>query len=468
MSIWIPNALRGTETETLLRQLEIACQSRHIQLSREWVRAGYGGQVVYTLTQRGETLTTLTIEGMEGKTARSAAYKQLETLLNDVLARPLLSDEEQPTHPLGEAHLPDDVYQQMIALGAVKQQAVWYCPENAIATCEPLLAPYRYVSLGRLTSDEERLLRRNLPEKFLIPRRHYEFATVVKYQARAQSLLTDFHAGQKEVRLGRPTKRANDALRALGAWWDGGAWVCRARHEAQAREIIAQAEREDREEQAAELKRSEEKRAAERAAGIIQIERGEGYGGEAFGVGEVVWVDETRYRPDGAQGWYVVLSAKSHYIREDGMSFGVGEDSGYLFSATLRPATAEEAAPHQAKAEAAQQRRQRRQAIEQGLRNHFAANAPDAEYPAGPITPQGVRVNIGEGQNIYGTGEWFVLDNDGTHVWHVRNNGMDGDNWAYNNIGTGGAGAIGHRFPLTPERREILTLAQAAQADNAN
>jgi hypothetical protein len=36
-------------------------------------------------------------------------------------------------------------------------------------------------------------------------------------------------------------------------------------------------------------------------------------------------------------------------------------------------------------------------------------------------------------------------------IWLVRGNGSDGDNWAPNNVRTGGAGAIGRRLPWTPE-----------------
>jgi hypothetical protein len=79
-----------------------------------------------------------------------------------------------------------------------------------------------------------------------------------------------------------------------------------------------------------------------------------------------------------------------------------------------------------------------------------------------PLRLTGTTVPIGNGQTPYGGGQWFVLDADGAHVWHVRNNGMDGDNWSHNNIVTGGAGAIGLRFELTDERRAYVreTLAE--------
>ena len=40
----------------------------------------------------------------------------------------------------------------------------------------------------------------------------------------------------------------------------------------------------------------------------------------------------------------------------------------------------------------------------------------------------------------------------GEYIWAVTNNGMDGHDWSRNNIRTGGAGAIGHRYSRAPER----------------
>ena len=52
-------------------------------------------------------------------------------------------------------------------------------------------------------------------------------------------------------------------------------------------------------------------------------------------------------------------------------------------------------------------------------------------------------------ENIYGGGEWWVIQKE--WIWHIRNNGHDGDNWSANNVNTGGAGAIGHRVPYSDE-----------------
>jgi hypothetical protein len=69
------------------------------------------------------------------------------------------------------------------------------------------------------------------------------------------------------------------------------------------------------------------------------------------------------------------------------------------------------------------------------------------ERPDGSNVPEGVRVH--DTQNLYGGGDWFVVGSD--WIWYVQNNGMDGDDWAVNNVRTGGAGAIGWRVPYDPE-----------------
>jgi hypothetical protein len=52
-------------------------------------------------------------------------------------------------------------------------------------------------------------------------------------------------------------------------------------------------------------------------------------------------------------------------------------------------------------------------------------------------------------ENVYGGGEWWVIQPE--WIWHVRNNGFDGDDWGRNNVQTGGAGAIGVRVPYSEE-----------------
>ena len=67
--------------------------------------------------------------------------------------------------------------------------------------------------------------------------------------------------------------------------------------------------------------------------------------------------------------------------------------------------------------------------------------------PDGDNSPEGERVL--DTQDIYGGGSWFVIGPE--RIWYIRNNGMDGDNWSYNNVRTGGAGAIGWYIPFDEE-----------------
>lgn len=64
-----------------------------------------------------------------------------------------------------------------------------------------------------------------------------------------------------------------------------------------------------------------------------------------------------------------------------------------------------------------------------------------------------------DGPSIYGTGEWLHITDRA--LYHVRNNGMDGDNWALNNYPTGGAGAICVKADINdPKVEEFLRRAK--------
>lgn len=76
----------------------------------------------------------------------------------------------------------------------------------------------------------------------------------------------------------------------------------------------------------------------------------------------------------------------------------------------------------------------------------------NAEYPKteNKMKIEGEKIqNPLNPENPWGGGEWWVIQE--TWIWHVRNNGFDGDNWSANNIETGGAGAIGVRVPYSKE-----------------
>jgi len=78
-------------------------------------------------------------------------------------------------------------------------------------------------------------------------------------------------------------------------------------------------------------------------------------------------------------------------------------------------------------------------ALEQKQRIKETDYVPEGEEIQNPLNPR----------NIYGSGEWFVIEKD--RILYILNNGMDGDDWSLNNVRTGGAGAIGFEIPKTDE-----------------
>ena len=176
----------------------------------------------------------------------------------------------------------------------------------------------------------------------------------------------------------------------------------------------------------------------QKEAGQYTISNGSGYGGSPYKTGETI-----RSNRKDLPEYVTVIKADQRYYGEDGMSFGVGDDSGYVYTATVREATREEAAPVRAREEAKKARKQAKEMLLSIAREiREKGDRPELQG-----APAGVRIDMpGNPENIHGGGEWFVIGQD--RVWHVRNNGADGDDWSANNIRTGGAGAIGFAIPF--------------------
>ena len=176
----------------------------------------------------------------------------------------------------------------------------------------------------------------------------------------------------------------------------------------------------------------------QKEAGQYTISNGSGYGGSPYKTGETI-----RSNRKDLPEYVTVIRASQRYYGEDGMSFGVGDDSGYVYTATVREATREEAAPVRAREEAKKARKQAKEIL-LSIAREIRENGDRPELQGAPA---GVRIDMpGNPENIHGGGEWFVIGQD--RVWHVRNNGADGDDWSANNIRTGGAGAIGFAIPF--------------------
>lgn len=141
-------------------------------------------------------------------------------------------------------------------------------------------------------------------------------------------------------------------------------------------------------------------------------------------------------------GFVTIVTTGSRYYREDGMSFGLSDESGTLYYATARPATEKEAKPVRERLEKEVKKREILHAydnLKQEIRS--VGEIPKDVQPNGKA--------ILDTANIYGGGDWWVIEPD--YVWYVKNNGGDGDSWDLNNVRTGGAGAIGWRVPKTEE-----------------
>ena len=179
----------------------------------------------------------------------------------------------------------------------------------------------------------------------------------------------------------------------------------------------------------------------------IKLAGGEGYGCRGWQAGQT-----TRNTPraieEGGPEWITVLRAGRNFYREDGMSFGVGDEAGYVYWAECRPATDEEAAPVIA-ARAATAERKARVARVAAIKDEIRTGG---ERPEGDNNPEGER--LFDTQTIHGGGDWFVVGEQ--HIWYVQNNGADGAMWSANNVRTGGAGAIGWRVPTTTELADEL------------
>lgn len=170
---------------------------------------------------------------------------------------------------------------------------------------------------------------------------------------------------------------------------------------------------------------------------VISISQGSGYGGHPYSIGQVLREKHTAWPEEGKI--LVVLKKGSTYYKEDGLSFGAGDDSGYVYWAKCREATPDEAAPLLAQEAARKVASDAKLALQKIIKQ-----IQTGERPGGENIPSG---NQFYGKpDIYGGGEWIVIGSE--WIWYVQNNGMDGDNWSCNNVRTGGAGAIGWRIPF--------------------
>jgi DNA topoisomerase IB len=176
------------------------------------------------------------------------------------------------------------------------------------------------------------------------------------------------------------------------------------------------------------------------------ISGGEGYDNGIYTkVGDVI-----RYNG----GYYKVVHTAHKYYKYDGMSFGVGQESGYVFNSVIRRATEEESAPLRKDDEEAGRKREgwrQSRALAEWVKGA-------GELPEGHSSPKGdVVLSFRPDLKAYGGGSWWVIGSD--FIWYVQNNGADGSDWSLNNVTTGGAGGIGWRIPHDPLFEARLRIA---------
>ncbi len=100
------------------------------------------------------------------------------------------------------------------------------------------------------------------------------------------------------------------------------------------------------------------------------------------------------------------------------------------------------------------QREDQRRAARQNLKKLFDKIFAEGERPTGPNIPEGKIIPIGQGEDSYGGGRWFIIGIE--HIWAVQNNGGDRDNWTYNNVTTKGRGAVGARISMDSEWADAI------------
>lgn len=164
--------------------------------------------------------------------------------------------------------------------------------------------------------------------------------------------------------------------------------------------------------------------------------KGSGYGGEVIEPGEVIKSGK-KHLQEGWPEYITVIKTTKNFYREDGMSFGVGEDRGYMYTYHCREATDQEAATKRAEDLAHKSKQDALKRLQE-IGKYIQTNG---KYPPAWADPKGERYMLDETGLLYGGGSWFIVQ--GPVVWFVRNNGADGDDWSHNNVRTGGAGAIG-------------------------
>jgi hypothetical protein len=311
-----------TEVGRLIQQIRNEAALRGMYIKRTYTAKRYGGTVEYELFRSDDRIHSIELQGLEGKTSRWSGYKTLVDLLALIQESTVLSDDDQPTIEIqGNYLLPESILSQIHSLGAKfnREAECWMAtPANETQTRE-LVAPYAaYLSSIK---NEYTFTKAGLPKSsYKLTRKGWVVWESERWKLAIVGIGANF------------SRQANDPLREMGAKWNGEEWTCYAGQAEKAKNIIADANKQEAQQKDAERARKAEAEKIE-AKQKFEFSMGSGYNAEPR-VGQII---EQR---DGSI--VVVEKVSSRYYREDGLSFGVGDDEGYVWTVTARLATESE------------------------------------------------------------------------------------------------------------------------------
>lgn len=157
------------------------------------------------------------------------------------------------------------------------------------------------------------------------------------------------------------------------------------------------------------------------------------------------------------------------YYEEDTMSFGYMVDGGWIKCAKCDYTAVTES--EKVKYEARQAKYEAEKAKEKDIAEKKTEIKKTVKTLSTYIKDNGVYPEEKQIQvpgeivyntfDVYGGGERIIID--GNKIWSIQNNGGDGDFWGYNNIATGGAGAIGHNMIIDNKCNELLEIIKINQ-----
>jgi hypothetical protein len=168
-----------------------------------------------------------------------------------------------------------------------------------------------------------------------------------------------------------------------------------------------------------------------------------------------IWDTPEIGKPARIRGRVLVITGygKEFFVHsEDACCYGLMPDDQRVRWCSYRDATPEEVATLEAAEKAKADAKAATKARKEEIASIGAKIRAEGEWPEKWQIPEGE--TLLDTMDVYGGGEAYIVGD--AWIWHIRNNGMDGDDWSQNNIRTGGAGAIGWRIPYDADMAAVL------------